>query len=287
MRTGAVRRYAAPQYPTRQYLAEHPELLRWIPERWRQHRLVLGVLSMVIPLVVSRPAAAGDAKGKDVGVSRVAPLFIHGEGRGSFGCVAVNPPVFLSEDEARQVVQDEARKEGVVFAPDDLTIKCVKVPVTDEYEFLLDLMETERAKEAGRGKEKALRTPRTQRIDLVMDGYDKKHDVAYEVVTQKDFADWEAKDRSVACSVSSYDFKTAAQRLTNGLAQAGATTRIAVFYEPGASAPEMKRPARDATENDWKAYLDASRKAARDLGEKQLREQVRDFLEWLKAQGVI
>ena len=34
----------------------------------------------------------------------VAPVFIHGEGRGALGCVVVSPPVFLSEAEALEVL---------------------------------------------------------------------------------------------------------------------------------------------------------------------------------------
>ena len=286
MTTRIVRRYAPPRYPTREYLLEHPELLQWIPERWRQHRLVLGVLSMVIPLIVSRPALAGDSKnGAAAGASRVAPVFVHGDGRGAFGCIAVNPPVFLSEDEARQVVQDEAKKAGIVFAADALTLKDVAVPVTDQFGFL-DEEDRERAAKAGGQKPKAP-APKTQKRDLVLDGYDKAHNVAYEVVSPKDFAEWERKDQTRMCTVSSYDYKTTAQVLANGLAQTREKTVFAVFYEPAAHPPKMDYPKSGASEAERKAFWEARQKAAKEIGEQELREQVRDFLAWLKAQGVI
>jgi hypothetical protein len=278
MKMRIVRRYTTPCYPTRQYLMEHPELLQWIPERWRQHRLVLGVLSMVIPLIISKPAVAGDSKNTAVDAPRVAPLFIHGEGRGGFGCVAVNPPVFLSEDEARQVVQDEAKKAGIDFSADALTLKDMMVPVTDQFGFL-----DERDENTKERKQK----PNAQKRDLVLDGYDKQHDVAYQVVTRKDFADWETKDHTRSCSVSSFDFKTTAQVLTNGLNHTKGKTIVAVFYDPAASAPKMDYPKKEATDTERRSFWEARQKAAKDIGEKELREQVQDFVKWLKGQGVI
>ena len=280
-RIRVVRRYSAPRYPTRQYLMEHPELLQLIPERWRQHRLVLGVLSMVIPLIVSRPSVAGDAKKVSATVPHVAPLFIHGDGRGSFGCIAVNPPVFLSEDEARQVVQDEAKKAGIDFSADTFTLKDLMVPITDKFSFL-DEMETNT--KDGKQKTKDLQKPKMQKRDVV---FDKQHDIAYEVITKKDFADWETKDHTRMCTVSSYDFKTTAQVLIDGLSRTKEKTIVAVFYEPAASPPKMAYPKKGATEAERKAFPKVKQQAAKEIGEKELREQVQDFVKWLKGQGVI
>ncbi len=46
----------------------------------------------------------------------VAPIFEHGEGRGATGCVVISPPVFLSEEEALQIVKEELAKHGVKLA---------------------------------------------------------------------------------------------------------------------------------------------------------------------------
>ncbi len=278
MKLRIVKRYKDPCYPTRQYLMEHPELLRWIPERWRKHRLVLSVVSMVIPLIVPRPTFAGDAETAPATTSHVAPLFIHGDGRGSFGCVAVNPPVFLSEDEARQVIQDEAKKAGITFSAEALTLKDIEVPITDQFGFL-DRM--------GKEEKDAPEKPKSQKLDLVLDGYDKELDVAYHVVTKKDFADWEKKDRTGWCSVSSYDFKATAQVLTNGLTNAKEKTTMAVFYEPAAHPPRMEYPKKDATDAERRAFWEESEKAAKEMGKKELQQQVQDFVKWLKGQGVI
>jgi hypothetical protein len=58
----------------------------------------------------------------------VSPVFIHGRGRGSYGCVSVAPPSFLSEDEAFEVIQREAQKYGLVFSRDTAALEDVFVP---------------------------------------------------------------------------------------------------------------------------------------------------------------
>lgn len=49
------------------------------------------------------PPADKDA-GPDIVAKAIAPLFKHGDGRASFGCNSVVPPVYLSEDEAIEVM---------------------------------------------------------------------------------------------------------------------------------------------------------------------------------------
>lgn len=103
----------------------------------------------------------------------------------------------------------------------------------------------------------------------------------------KDFADWERKDQTSWCSVSSYDFKTTAQVLTNGLAHTKGKTIVGVFYEPAASPPRMEASKKNMTEAEWKTFWETRQKAAKEFDEKELREQVQDFVKWLKGQGVI
>lgn len=280
MKCQKIRRYPSPDYPTRTYLQDHPELLRWVPQRWRNNGLVLRVLGMVLPLLIARQSLAGGTGDIPPATLRVAPLFIHGDGRGSFGCVAVNPPVFLSEDEARQVIQDEVKAAGITFEPDALTLQDVSLPVTDEFGFLDE-------RESGRQKDPEEPAPKTRSGDLVLDGFDPARNIAYEFVSRQDFDAWENQDPRMWCSVSSYDLKDTANTLAGSLAGAKGNSVVALFYEPGASAPEMAYPNNGATDDDWKTWRQLRDKTTKELGEKELRQQVRDFLEWLKAQGII
>jgi hypothetical protein len=279
MRMKPVRYYAPPAYPTRDYLVEHPELLRLVPERWRHNRIVLAVLSAAAFMLTSCKEMAEAEPGGTP--SHVAPIFVHGAGRGSFGCVAMNPPVFLSEEEARQVIQEEAKKAGLDFASDALKVNDVDVPVTDRYGSDEDREKTD--KTATEHKDKKRRT-RTQ--DFVFDGYDKKHDVAYEFVSEGDFKQWERNDSGIS-TASDFDLKGASETLRSSLQEKRLRTTVAVFYEPGATPPWMKTPGAGPKNGDWKAFFEKEKAAARQIGREELRKQVRDFVQWLKAQGVI
>ncbi|MGO9232263.1 MAG: hypothetical protein ACLQKA_23960 [Bryobacteraceae bacterium] len=259
MQVKPVLRTVTPRYPTHDYLREHPELLQIVPERWRQNRLVLRVLAGVGSLLLAVQTAAAQEHAS-TSASRIAPLFLHGEGRGAFGCEVVNPPVFLAEDEALQVIQDEARKAGLEFTKDAPTVHQATVPVTESYWCP--------QRESGS-------SPATQELDLTFDGFDKKHNVAFEFVSQKHFVAWEDKKTACYASVSSYDWKFTAEALRLGLAAAPRLPWVGVFYEPGATpTPRSER------------WHDREKKG-REIGEAQLREQVRDFIQWLKGQGVI
>jgi len=302
-----VHRYEEPKYPTQAYLRDHPELLRYVPKRWQDNRLVLGALSLALPLVLACQGAGDQGAHSGAGASRIAPLFVHGDGRGAFGCVVVNPPVFLSEDEARQVIQEEAKKAGLEFAADALTLKGVDLPVTSPFEFAEE-MEAERT--WGLKKKKA---PPTHKGDLVLDGYDEKRKIAFEIVSPADFEAWQRQEGDNWCSVSSYDFKKTAERLRAGLARDKSGTTVGVFYEPGTYPPEptvasmrsqdlqldellAEKKARAKTgkamsetelRDRLKALGEAHVAIVKKSGEEELRAQMRDFLQWLKAQGVI
>jgi len=245
---------APPQYPTHDFLQEHPELLRIVPERWRRNPLVLRVLAGVGCLLLA-VQSAGAQERANAPASRVAPLFIHGEGRGTFGCIVLNPPVFLSEDEALQVIRGEGGKAGLKFAAAPPTAHQVTLPMTNE---------------CGRDQSD------TQKADLVLDGFDKKHKVAFEFVSRNHFKAWEK--HGPCSSVSNLDVKGAAETLRSGLAATHGLPWVGVFYEPGANPPW-----RVSEQVTW----EAQEAAAHQLGEAELREQVRDFIQWLKAQGVI
>ncbi|MHB9130903.1 MAG: copper amine oxidase N-terminal domain-containing protein [Armatimonadota bacterium] len=219
MRLSPMKRYTEPSFPTRDILHAHPELLRLVPMRWRENALVLSALTSACLLMSGCRTQSAGAQPLNA-PSRVAPLFIHGEGQGSFGCMAVNPPVFLSEAEARQVIVDEAKLSGIQFTPDKLNLNNITVPVTNQYGFL--------DREEGGKKEKA---PSTQQKPLTLDGTDEKKAISYEYVSEGDFKSWE-KDSGKASTVSEFNIRDAASILHDGLAKAKPSGAVAVFYDP-------------------------------------------------------
>ncbi|HYK88845.1 MAG TPA: hypothetical protein VE398_08750 [Acidobacteriota bacterium] len=192
--------------------------------------------------------------------------------------MVVNPPVFLTEDEARLVVQEEAERAGLHFLADSFVIKDVDLPATDEF----------RSPPSSNGGDirSGSKVP-TQKGNLVLDGYESKRNIGYEFISSDDFKAWKDRRLFHASSVSSYDFLQTAGTLRAGLAAKTSTPWTGVFFEPAAH-PRLAMTAADTlTEAARNRYWEARHEVGRQAGEEQLRLQVRDFIRWLKSQGVI
>ena len=112
MEVRPVKTYRRPQYPQKTAVGRDPSLLRRIPHRWAKNTAVLTALGMTLTFSACShgvsPAPAGSAAPETPAGSptpantpaMVAPIFEHGGGSGSFGCVSVVAPYFLSEEEA-------------------------------------------------------------------------------------------------------------------------------------------------------------------------------------------
>ena len=76
-------------------------------------------------------AGCGGCGGKLEAHPVVAPIFAHGDGRAYMGCVAVSSPVFLSEEEALQIIKEELAKEGIELGA-GMTLAGVSVEFKDD-----------------------------------------------------------------------------------------------------------------------------------------------------------
>lgn len=290
-----VARYPRPQYPDLNSVLSHPSLLANVPGRWHQKpavcvalfaTLALGLSSCSVPPsgpltgtgpLPEAPDNASIPSPQPVTKALTIPVFPHGEGMGSYGCVSVAPPVFLSEEEAAQIIREEASRYGIQFDADK-TEASPKLPYTDL--------------NAGFGEEAPRNRTYSGSIDL--DGYDEKAGVGFEFVSVEDIRQWQDPERGAMVSVDSYDTKGTAERLSKEL------SNVAVFYDPMESDYSAFR-----FEFDWETAgkTDEERNAAyskayqeetarydaqeRSKSIEALKKQVQDFLEWLKGQGVI
>ena len=181
----------------------------------------------------------------------IAPLFMHGNGMGAYGCQMIAPPVFLSEDEALSVVNDVAKDYGLEFSAK------VSADFTDVLEPSVNIMQPENA------------LPSDTYITLRPDFMDAAHGVAIEFVSVEDVKAWH-RDTGVGCSVEQYDTVGAAAQLSDALDDAYTDTisTAGVLYDPC-------------------ELSEKSESASREMSVDQLKKQVKDFFEWLKGQGVI
>lgn len=277
MKLSPLKGYGRPGYPIRPEVDAQPELLRLLPKRWQGNAAVVAALTACLAMSCRSASAAKDTP------SRVAPIFEHGDGAGSFGCIATNPPVFLSEDEARKVIVDEAKRAGIEFAADGKVMPAVKTPVTSRWGFREDFGKNGDYHAKKRGYVRA----------VTLDGFDERRHVAFEYVSKSDFMDWHASLTGLAMStVSHYDIVGAAKDLREGIVKAKPGGACVVFYDPcvGPKDAEKRYGYRRTdcrSDAEWKAERAKVEAMQRDLAREQLRAQVKDFIKWLKAQGVI
>jgi hypothetical protein len=206
MNVSPVKHCRRPGYPTRPDLNNHPELLRLKPQRW-QHPAIFTALAAASMLMAQQSLAQ-----PGVEQSMVAPVFQHGDGNGAFGCVATNPPDFLSEEEARQVIIEEGKRAGLHFMPDSETLEDVYLPVHDKYG---DQPEGRRRK-----------------ASLTLDGVDAAHNVAFEYISSDDIDSWETRFHLSTSTVERYQIAPTAVLLRENLQQVPMTERLGIFYDP-------------------------------------------------------
>ena len=285
--------YNGAKYPTKEQIQLHPELLRIIPRRWSRNPVVLTALGLVLSAGLtacgtvsqsilpdnSAPAASGETAASDQPSSDHSPasvtsavdsaedsaeasandpealdipIFAHGTGRSSYGCMSVAPPVFLSEEEAMQVIAEECAAQGIDISGQK-TISGT-FPATSTLPVAISDSDSDK----------------TYTGELQLDGYSEDLGIGVEFVSTDDIKDWRSNPRSIS-TVDEYDLKGTAQRLVD------CTDNVAVFYDPTAD------DYNDFTGSNEESYVESSREKSLE----ELREQVRDFLQWLKGQGVI
>lgn len=259
-----VKTYKVPGYPDKLTVLDDPDMLKRVPERWKNNARALFAMSALFAVTAAGCGPVPDiTSGKDDGkdswiknnLALVAPIFEHGDGRGGFGCVSVSPPVFLSEEEAMDVIRAEAKDAGITLESDSPTLKSVRIPKTMYYK----------------------PTDSTKKGDLELDGYDADKKIAVEFVSIDDYENWHIKEHDWV-SAGSYNFIDAAKLLRNGLEGKTQGTTVGVFYD---SAPfDMSLWEQDLSFEEMEEEL-------KERSVENLRQQVRDFIEWLKGEGII
>jgi hypothetical protein len=139
-------------------------------------------------------------------LAKVAPIFEHGSGRASIGGVEMARIAFLTEDEAVQIVVEEAAKAGVSLGGEPPRAPMFTLPDP---------------KPIGSAPK-----PSRQTDWLRPDGTDSKRSISFEFFSHEDF---------VAAGVprlDEYDFKGTANWLRDRIRTGASPGYYAVFYDP-------------------------------------------------------
>lgn len=308
MKIRPVQKYPEPRYPTRDEAREKPELLKHVPARWEKApglAALLGVLALTSSraeageegappaaaldpeAAVRPPETAPEIQKASVVVAPILDEALARDGRGAFGCVAVNPPSFLAEDEALDLIRSELEAAGLRLQ-DDAVLENMTAPTGPDEDRQTttnrDGSITVRMKRSwGRPNKLGQRPVR-------FDWADTNRAVYIEYLCQRDYREWEGSSMS---TVDSYDFAKLAGRVAEayGKYPADRRTVFGIFFDPlahegverdqitGLSFEEER-----VMNNELRA-ADAAAKDAR--GRDKLRRQVRYFIEFLKQEGLV
>jgi hypothetical protein len=296
MKPRPVERGRAPRYPTRaELLAREGFLASGLPRGWSAGKRLAGAVTFLaaanltgcgdspVNPFVERPVGVQTAADRSTALSRaidseaaavVAPIFEHGEGRGATGCVVVTFPVFLSEEEAMQVIREELAEHGI-----ELTRGL-------ELEGLAVMPRTRPGENEPFTDEEPAPKP------LSMDGIDDLNKVAVKYISETDCEklDW------TRCygMVTEYDSKGMARHVAEQIKERGRQRLYAgVFYDPlvdlefdvdewGAD-DDVEEETPEQLEAAYQKILSRSAAKAKQL----LRRQAEDFVAWLGRQGVL
>lgn len=301
-------RYPVPRYPTRvEIRADRDLLLRHVPPAWR---MVPGMGTILALFLAAEAGAAETPAGQAApgAGAIVAPLFRHGEGRGSFGCVAVAAPVFLSEEEAMAVISEELGRRGVALTQRNQVWEDARI-APRRAEMLIP-----KGVDAGKlswDEETRLIRPvdvAGKAAPLEVDGIDPAKHIAVEFVSNQEYESlggydphrvnvrYEADpDRlsSRMSTVSSTNLGDAAEHVAESVRRTHvAKDYFAAFYDPMARMDwrSIKVPEdlpKEQREAAWKEVRAKAEAAAKEQSLAQLRLQVRDFIAWLEGQGAL
>ena len=256
-------------------------------------------------LDAERAASDADAAAKAEAARRrvatlVAPMLqkaLDEDGRGAFGCVAVDPPTFLSENEALNLIEQEFAKAGVKLR-DCYELTGFSQTRTDWKSMLT----------AAKSKAKSNVIPITFDDDSprpqkrvpgkwVFDLATEDGSLLVEYLSSTDHEKLKDEQPGFICTAWGCDFPQCATRFREDLASRtnGAPVTVALFFDPLASvynwtkdgmAPRPgsrfeKMSEKEIDALDWNKRHEMLRQDALD----KLLEQIRFFLDWARKEG--
>jgi hypothetical protein len=291
MKISPIKLYHSPNYPSKDLFICNPHLFRnHIPSSWKEKTVVVSALAAFIicgcgtekstdsfTKTVQQQIQKGAQIQKHVEQNTikkqsiklqmktdkkihkndsfsVAPLFIHGGGRGATGCVVIAPPVFITEEEARQIISEEMMKENIIISRTNVSIAEIAI-----------------------SKDKTM-SAQTDKSSLTFDGLSDSGNIGYKYVTKENYSGLQVNYNS-NISIQNYDFLHIAENLREKFPEYSGFTAV-VFYDPCTAGKlehdmtmmtKASRTLRSIRDNKLKAK-------SREL----LKSQVRDFLKWMK-----
>ncbi len=291
MESKALREYKVPDYPQKEQVHAQPSLLRKsVYNRW-QKLYDLGISGMLIAglslsgcdkkndtnttstqdIVASPNQNQNASQINSVSTAKVAalvsPIFEHGEGRGAIGCEVIAPPAFISEEEALIVIKEEFAKHGIEFDREKIQLSEIQIsPVEVRYDREKGIVKEEKKSES-----------------LEVDLQDTKRNINIEYISREDNSKLEFE--AILSSVQNYNTMEIAKEVRNKIQSNVKQGVYGVFYDPLKMFSLMASGTDDI--DSYTKQIEKSQTESLESAKELLRNQVQDFAQWLKEQGVI
>ena len=251
-----VQRYRLPGYPSKVRAMDCQRLLASTPTRWKGSPVLCAALALTVSAGMSGCALRSGA----AAVFGSGPSEVIGDGIVRQGMVT--PAAFLSEVEACQVIREEAMVRGLDLGQGSM-ILAGEFPLPDV---------------GANPRYSAAR--KTWHGQLRLDGYNEQIGAGFEYVSKEDIDQWTQQAAGEDACMAMYRFHQTANRLTESMQEQirDSWGHIGVFYDPGTTFV-------DQGDGPWDEA--AYQQAQKEYKIEQLRLQVRDFLDWLAAEGII
>ncbi len=202
MTVAPLKRYRIPHFPTYDFLLEHPILLEKLPDRWCNNKLVmlaLGTLSFMMG------SCKPDEPKWEGGI--VVPI--------------------LTENEAQQIIREEASTAGITFITDSLTIPNVRIPISFiRYSHPSDSVHL---------------TPET---NLTLDGHDTLRQISYEFISETDLSQWRIQSDTLY-EIYNINRSKTARELQTELRTQRPDLHVGVFSEQNGNPQDLRQQVRD------------------------------------------
>lgn len=232
----------------------------------------------------------------------LAPIFMNGEGRGSTGCIACNPPIFVSESDARDIIFERFSKMDISFEETNKTFEGLNN--NDFYNSLINKRYIQRTVEDNY-YQKELKSK--QSIPITIDFYSRKHNLGIIYINYDDFTKYSFNGEGLSSFVQRFDLLKLADCISNEIQEYN-KFHCAIFYDPLVFNIDTKNNA--SLNIDWDKYsklldnyksLSLKEKDELDQIEKKnleimynyqyrvnlevLKTQVNDFINWYKKEN--
>lgn len=257
MKLKPLKKYKKPYYPELvEFLSKREALLNYIPKGWRKSKAIIGSLLVFLfglPQDKSlnlnsdiKKFETKDEKKKKIKETKnyVAPIFIYGSGRGAVGCIVINPPNFLSEEEAIDVIFEILKEKEWDFEKKKIVFENIKIEGV----------------EYSRWQNEYIKGNYPLEFEL----YSKKYNFAIKFVSVENY--FRLGGQESLSTVQDYDTLNIAIDLKERI-EKEKNINAAIFYDPIA--------------RDYKnLYPSFEIEKLKELSLEKLKKQVNDFVEW-------